>query len=239
MSDCPTFTPSSTDPAQIHNDLMETYMNGVRRPDVKYGVAEDTTLDSNSHVPVAVLQAKYQKLQDGGFLPHTLPSGKNSTTAVEDNLRKDRAFTAALRAEFCHYYSRFGYAYDRFIMAVTGNASQASMSQGNALLSDLKTLNARTIYVIEFADYVAQKRIPPAQADAQSIQTLNASLNVKLVRLRAANDKFKHEKAIVMTQREMVKYTATKNAQSMQTLSFWIGANVVALGAIGAAYAFM
>jgi len=239
MSDCPPFTPSSTDPAQIHEQLMELYMNGVKRPDVKVSIAEDVTLDSNSHVPVAVLQAKYQKLQDGGFIAAVAASGLNPTTSVEDQIQADRKFVVALHSEFCHYYSRWTYALDRWLLAVTGNASQATTQQGNALLTDIRTLNVRCIYVIEFANYMAQQRIPPAQADAKSIQALNASLNVKLQRLQTANDKFKHEKAAVITQRELVNYTASKNATTMTQIVGWATTNVVALGLIGAVYVYL
>jgi len=235
---CPPFTPSSTDPVQIHNELLESYKNGVKRPGIKYSVVEDVTLDSNSHVPVAALQAKYKALQDAGYIGSDTGTGPNPTAVVEDGIKKEREFMAALEPEFCHYYSRFRFALDRFLLAVTGNAATVTTPQVNAMLTDVQTLNVRSIFMNEFQSYFAQKRIPPAQADAQSIQELNGVLNDRLTRLRNAHQKFKDDRATVVAQREMVRYTASKNAGTMSTIGFWLGANVLAVCAIGAAYVY-
>jgi hypothetical protein len=93
--------------------------------------------------------------------------------------------------------------------------------------------------LVEFANYVAQKRIPSAQADANSIAALNASLNAKLAELKNADKRFGQEKATVITQREMVRYTASKNAETSNRLMMWSLANVVALGFIGGMYTMM
>jgi hypothetical protein len=239
MTDCGAFSPSSTKPDDIHNQLLESYKDSVKRPSVQFQIAEDATLDSNSHVPVAQLQAKYQLLQDGGFVSSSAPSGLVTTTNVESQIQLDRNFVIALHNEFCHYYSRFVYALDRFIYAVTGNTAAVTTQAIAGLLNDVRTLNVRCIYIIEFSNYVAQKRIPPAQADAKSIQDLNAALNGKLQRLQNANEKFKDDRAIVTTQQEMVRYTASKNAATMGTITGWITTNVLAVIGIGAAYFFL
>lgn len=236
---CPPFAPPSTDPVKIHNALLESYMDGTKRPDIKYSIAKDVTLDSNGHVPVAALQSKFKELQDAGFISSDRAAGQHHVSTVEDDIRKDRAFLAALEPEFCHYDSRFRFALERFLLAVTGNgASQMTTAQVNQMLSQVQTLNVRSIFINEFQSYFAQKRIPPAQADAKSIQEMNGVLNERLLRLRNAYTKFKDEKAIVVAQREMVRYTASKNAGTMSTVGMWVGANVLALCAIGAAYVY-
>jgi len=237
MADCGTFTPPSTDPTAVKNALLDPYKNNVARPTVKFNVAEDVTLDSDNHVPASALQSKFAALQSGGFLSATPASGLNSTTTVEDRIKKDREFVAALHAEFCFYYTRWVYALNQWITAATSsNAATASAQQTTDMLATLRTLNVRCIYMIEFSSYVAQQRIPPAQADASSIAALNEALNAKLISLTAANKRFSDDKAIVTTQREMVRYTASKNATTVSSIIFWVGTNVVALGLIGYMY---
>jgi hypothetical protein len=238
MADCGTFTPSSTVKATILNELKEPYVNANKRPDVKYNVAEDPTLNADRHVPTAVLQAKYAALQAAGHISAPLASGLVRADTVEAGIVKDRAFVVALHAEFCFYYTRWVYALDQWISAVTGGSTQSSTDTSN-MLDALNTLNKRCIFLIEFANYAAQQRIPRAQEDATSIATLNATLNTKLDSLRIANAKFDNDKATVITQQEMVRYTASKNAETARSMMFWGIGNVLALGAIGYMYAAM
>jgi len=107
------------------------------------------------------------------------------------------------------------------------------------MLTTLKTLNVRVIYVIEFTNFVTQLRVPPAQGDASSIKALNDHFNAKIKELQAAKGLLDKENAAVVTQKEMVRYTADKNSATMQTVLFWGAANVLALGAIGAVYTMM
>ena len=238
MADCGTFTPSSTTKTVVLNELKEPYVNAIKRPSVKYNVAEDTILDANQHVPTATLLSKYTALQTAGHISATPASGLVANSTVEAGITKDRAFVVALHAEFCFYYVRWVYALNAWVTAVTGG-STVSASDTADMLEALNTLNKRCIFLIEFANYAAQKRIPPAQADATSIAALNSALNSKLGYLQNANKRFDNDKATVITQQEMVRYTASKNAATSSSLLMWSVANVVALGAIGAMYATM
>jgi len=220
-----------------HDALLENYKNGTNTRNVQYQIAMDPILDGNSHVPAAVLQSKYTELQNSGFLSSALPSGVVSNDTVETGITKDRAFVTALRTEFCFYYNRWRWALNQWVTAVTSPG--AVPSDANELLADLRTLNLRCIFLVEFANYVAQKRIPSAQADSNSIATLNASLNARLAELQIADKRFSQDKATVTTQREMVRYTASKNAETSNRLMMWSLANLVALGFIGSMYATM
>jgi hypothetical protein len=194
-------------------------------------------LDANGHVATATLQAKYTELQNAGHISSTLPAGVVSNATVETNITKDRAFVTALRAEFCFYYNRWRWALNAWVTMVTSASFNAT--DANELLSDLRALNLRCIFLVEFANFAAQQRIPPVQADASSISALNTELNSKLTELERANKRFSQDKATVITQREMVRYTASKNAATSTNVMMWSIANVVALGAIGAMYAVM
>lgn len=231
-----TFAQTATGPSR-RDALLENYKSVTNPRNVTYQVAVDTILDTNGHVPTAQLQAKYTALQDAGHISATLPVGVVSNTTVETNITKDRAFVTALRAEFCFYYNRWRWALDAWVTMVTSN--WFTTTDANDLLNDLRTLNLRCIFLVEFANFVAQKRIPPVQADADSIASLNTALNSKLDELTLANNRFSQEKATVITQREMVRYTASKNAATSTNVMMWSVANVVALGAIGAMYAMM
>jgi hypothetical protein len=68
---------------------------------------------------------------------------------------------------------------------------------------------------------------------------LNSTFNDEYANLQAVQVQLSKGNAIVETQKEMVRYTATKNSATMSTVLFWGVANVIALGAIGAVYTMM
>ena len=226
MADCPQYNPGLATGQQLRDGLLATYSSTV---------VSDVDLDATSHIPTSELSSKYSQLRSSGYLSPDLPQGLITKVTIEDQIKKDRELMKTLHAEFCHYYPRWSFALDKFISYATSR-EQTDIQQANDLLVILKTLNIRCIYVIELMNYVTELRIPPAQRDAASIRALNSGLNPKLQRLQVANKLFQDKKATVITQREMVRYTETKNAANMRTVMFWAGANVMALGAIGAVY---
>jgi hypothetical protein len=196
------------------------------------------SLDSTGHIPVANLQARYATLKTAGVFSNSMAPGQLPTGAVETQIANDRKLMVSLEEEYCWYYSRYAYALKNWIgYATSRDSSQSSLA--TSALPTVQTLNMRCIFIVEFMNYVTQLRIPPAQQDATSVATTNAALNAKLQSLQQAKTLFDQNNAQVVTQREMVRYTAEKNSTTMMSVVMWGIANVVALGAIGAVYTMM
>jgi len=199
-------------------------------------VMRDVTLDpASGHVNTSDLASRYSQLST--VLKELTPAD-NGTPAVQVQIRRDADLRASLEAEYCFYYGRYQWTLTRWLeLATNRNAYQST--QATDMLTVLKTLNIRVIFIIEFMNYVAQQRAMDAKGDTASIQALNTTFNNEYATLQAIQKKLNQENAIVTTQKEMVRYTATKNSATMSTVLFWGVANVIALGAIGAVYTMM
>lgn len=229
---CPVYTPTSTKLGDINSDLLAIYSGPMA---VMTDVANT---DSTGHIPVATLQARYATLKTAGIFSNAMAPGQLATGALETQIANDRKLMVSLQEEYCWYYSRYAYALKNWIgYATSRDSSQSALAAST--LPTVQTLNMRCIFIVEFMNYVTQLRIPPAQQDAASIATANASLNTKLQSLQQAKSLFDQNNAQVITQREMVRYTAEKNTSMMSSVVMWGAINVIALGAIGAVYTMM
>lgn len=240
MPECPAYAPPSVDFNATQSDLLSIFPGPM-------AVMVDVQLQASGHVAASDLQAKYNQIKDKislapmGSSPggnYEVPSGPMTPADLDTQIANDKALLQSLQQEYCFYNARYAYALDKWLgYATSRDSSQSTLAA--TMLTTLKTLNIRVIFVIEFMNYVTQLRIPPAQGDAQSISTLNAEFNDTMGKLLAAKALLDKENSMVVTQKEMVRYTADKNSATMQTVLFWGAANVLALGAIGAVYTMM
>jgi hypothetical protein len=231
---CPDYAPSNpADASDTRSKLLAIYASSST-PNL--AVMKDVTLDPVSgHVTTSDLSSRYGELTT---VMTTLTPADNGIPAVQVQTARDTALQASLQAEYCFYYGRYKWALNRWLEHATNrNASQST--QAADMLGILKTLNIRVIFIIEFMNYVAQTRAASAEGDAASIAALNATFNDEYASLQAVQAQLNKQNAIVTTQKEMVRYTATKNSAAMSTVLFWGVANVIALGAIGAVYTMM
>jgi hypothetical protein len=240
MPDCPVYTAPSVDFNATQSDLLSIFKGQM-------AVMRDVQLQPSGHVSAADLQSKYNEIKDkisltpmilSGSGTYQLPAGSMPNKDLDTKIYNDGLLLQSLQDEYCFYNSRYAYALDKFFQYATSNDSSQS-NLAATMLSTTKTLNVRTTFIMEFMNYVTQLRIPPAQGDARSIDTLNTKFNTKIQELMSTKALLDKENAMVVTQKEMVRYTADKNSATMKTVLFWGAANVLALGAIGAVYTLM
>jgi len=231
---CPAYVPAnSLDAAGTRAGLLAIYASSSA-PNL--AVMKDVTLDPVSgHVNTSDLASQYANLTN---TLRTLTPADEGIPAVQVQIGRDADLRTSLEAEYCFYYGRYQWALTKWLEYATNRNAYMS-SEASDMLSILKTLNIRVIFIIEFMNYVAQNRAMGAQGETASISALNTEFNREYASLQAVQEKLNKENAIVLTQREMVRYTATKNSATMSTVIFWGVANVIALGAIGAVYTMM
>jgi hypothetical protein len=207
-------------------DLMTMYRNGV---------ASDILVpdESTGRVPVAQLQSHVQNLQGSGVLkprPTILVAGK-SETDMSKLLAQDTELFNGLREEYCYYEQRYRYALKIFLQKATSREG-GDNNAARAMLNNTKLLNVRVNSVLEVMNYLAQARAPVTNENKDRINEYNQSILDKLKKAQNMYNLLKRDNAMIVTQREMVRYTAEKNNYTTNKITLWASLNLIALATI-------
>jgi len=207
-------------------DLMTMYSNGV---------ASDTLVPDSStgRVPVAQLESYVQTLRGSGILkprPTIIVAGQQETD-MSKLIAQDSELFTALRDEYCFYEQRYRYALKIFLQKATSREG-ADNSAARAMLNNTKLLNIRVNSVLEVMNHLAQARAPVTNENKNMINQYNQSILEKLKKAQNMYDLLKRDNAMILTQREMVRYTAEKNNYTLNQIAVWTALNVIALGTI-------
>ena len=100
------------------------------------------------------------------------------------------------------------------------------------MLNNTKLLNIRVNSVLEVMNHLAQARAPVTNENKNMINQYNQSILDKLKKAQNMYDLLKRDNAMILTQREMVRYTAEKNNYTLNQIAVWTALNVIALGTI-------
>ena len=197
------------------------------------GMATDTLAPdaTTGRIPVAQLQAHIQSLEQTGVL-HPRPTVRLSNETDMDALvAEDARVYQAAQNEYCYYEQRYRYALKRFLTLATSR-STADNTAAQGMIINAKMLNLRVNCILELINYMAQRRVDNVNTNKKAVNESNASINKKLVDLKAMYARLNKENAVVTTQREMVRYTEEKNNYTTNQFGVWVALNVLALGAI-------
>ena len=144
---------------------------------------------------------------------------------------EDARVYQAAQNEYCYYEQRYRYALKRFLTLATSR-STADNTAAQGMIINAKMLNLRVNCILELINYMAQRRVDNVNTNKKAVNESNASINKKLVDLKAMYARLNKENAVVTTQREMVRYTEEKNNYTTNQFGVWVALNVLALGAI-------
>ena len=207
-------------------DLMTMFTNGV--------ASDSLTPDSaTGRIPVAQLQAHVQSLEGSGILkvrPMVTVAGK-SETDMDKLIIQDVELHQTLNSEYCFYEQRYRYALKIFLKKATSR-DDSDNTVARTMLNNTKLLNIRVNSVLEVMNYLAQSRITLTNMNKDMINKYNKSINDKLAKSQAVYKILKRDNALVLTQREMVRYTEEKNTYTSNQIAVWAALNIVALGTI-------
>lgn len=213
--------------AAYSNDELLTLFKG--------GVASDALSPdpSTGRINVAALKAHVTALTTAGIIKvrplQTVE--KDTETDMRKQVDNDIELYSKLQTEYCYYEQRYKYAFKKFLKLATGsNDSDNRVAQ--TMIQTAKRLNMRLNSVLEVMNYLAAARVPIIDELKSDINTKNGSINEKLERLRIGYDMLTRDNAIILAQKEMVRYTEEKNNYNTNLITAWAAANVIALGVI-------
>jgi hypothetical protein len=215
-------------PAESYSDadLMTPYAKGV---------ASDALVPeaSSGRISVAVLQAHVSALTAAGVIKArpTQTVGTDKETDMMKLVADDAELYNNLQTEYCYYEQRYKFAFKRFLQLATSRTA-ADNRAAETMLRNAKLLNLRLNSVLEIMNYLAAARVGAVNANKTDINRRNGMINEKLERLKKGYDLLSKDNAVILTQKEMVRYTEEKNNYTTNQITLWAAANVVALGVI-------
>lgn len=222
MNQAPRLASGLCDGATVSPDQIgDIYPNSVSSPSL--------SVDGTTHrISQQALQGHVEGLIARGLIPGQ--AGDFST-----QMAADKAFYAAVQAEYCFYEARYVAALSQFLNLVAaqppaeGAAVQAALNQTIALNSRLNSL-------LEVINYVGNDRARQVNARGPAIEKANADIQAKLDTLNSQKKFLETSDAVERTQREMMRFSAEKNRAMTIQILFFVGLNVVALGTVLTVY---
>jgi hypothetical protein len=200
------------------------------------GVASDSLIpdESSGRVSASVVMEHVEALKSAGIIkprPMRTIAGGAQETDTDALKALDTELHTRLRQEYCYYEQRYRYALKNFLFKATSrNANDNPEAQ--RLLKDTRTLNIRLNSVLEVMNYLTQEKVEMVNSNTTSANQANTSINKKLGQLNAAYKLLNNDNAIIVTQKESVRYTEEKNNYNSNQIALWTALNVVALASI-------
>lgn len=200
------------------------------------GVASDSLVpdESSGRVPAAAIASHVQALQGSGILksrPARKIEGGGQETDTDLLKKHDAELHAKLQQEYCYYEQRYRYALKNFLYKATSRNVNDN-SEAQRLLRDTRALNIRVNSVLEVMNYLTQQRAEMVNSVTSHANTSNTSINAKLEKLGNTYKLLNRDNAIIMTQKESVRYTQEKNNHNANQIALWVALNGVALASI-------
>jgi hypothetical protein len=205
--------------------LLQTWTGGK-------GVMDDTLpIDpATGIIQNDAIQSKVQSLVASGVISSARVTPGGDVDALS---AQDKALYGNLTSEFCFYEQRYMYALQQFLQAATLQQSTGGASAtAQNWLGITQQLNKRTNSVLQIMTHLPTLR-QGQLSDAQNYMvSMNNNLNDKLRKLQATYKMLNREDAVLLTQKEMVRYTGEKNSYTHNRIIVWTALNILALGAI-------
>jgi len=218
------------------SELLALFPNSVLQ-----GIPNGFPIDQQTgRVLKSTLDSYINNLQkDDGPMPvhkqHVDGENTGSITINEKNMRatvdSDSSIFNSFRAEYCHYEQRYRYALKNFLQFATSRDAKTNAA-AQRMLQHTKTLNMRLNSLLEIMNSLTQKRVGEVNMNTQQINKSNEEINRAMERLKNTYAKLSKDNSILITQKEMVRYTQEKNNYTANQISLWAALNVLALGTI-------
>ena len=208
------------------SNLMKVYENGVGSDNL----GPD---GSTGRISAAALSAHITALEESGIIKKrpSVRSGDAIETDMPKLIANDLELYNGMQAEYCYYEQRYRYALKVFLQKATSR-STTDNDAAKAMLGNTQMLNRRVNSVLEIMNYLAQSRVDITNANKTQLNDINSRLNAKLDSLNKTYAILQNDNAIVLTQKESVRFTEEKNNYTANQISLWATLNVLALATI-------
>ena len=167
-------------------------------------------------------------LESQKLIPGRLPSFDAQMTA-------DKAFYAAVQAEYCFYETRYVAALTQMLSLIAEpNGSDPATLQ--TATDATVALNSRLNSLLELINYVGNERARAVNSRGPQIDAANSALDEKVQELAAQKEMLMSSDGRIRTQEEMMRFSAEKSHAMNIQIMFFVALNVVALGTVLTVY---
>jgi hypothetical protein len=141
----------------------------------------------------------------------------------------------ALQDEFCYTYVRYKFALEDLFETLTRTSSGSSLTDAQRRTIEqkiqlTKDFNMNLNDIIQFTNFLSNKRAAEMRDQNSTINVLNSSLQDIYGRLAQQNAILRQESSITDLRQRMVEFTQEKNQSASNLLSLYGFLNLVALG---------
>ena len=148
---------------------------------------------------------------------------------------QESATMNALQNEFCYKYVRYKYALEDLFETLTRTSAGSSLTDAQKLtieqkIQTAKDLNQKLNDIIQFTNFISNKRVVEMRDQNTTINTLNNNLKDIYGRLQEQNSILRKESSISDLRQRMVQFTEEKNQSAANLLSLYGFLNLVAVG---------
>lgn len=141
----------------------------------------------------------------------------------------------ALQDEFCYTYVRYKFALEDLFETLTRTSAGSSLTDAQRRTIEqkiqlAKEFNMKLNDIIQFTNFLSNKRAAEMRDQNSTINILNSSLQDIYGRLEQQNAILRQESSITDLRQRMVEFTQEKNQSAANLLSLYGFLNLVALG---------
>jgi hypothetical protein len=148
---------------------------------------------------------------------------------------QESATMTALQNEFCYKYVRYKFALEDLFETLSRTSAGSSLTDAQKLtieqkIQTAKDLNQKLNDIIQFTNFISNKRVVEMRDQNSTINTLNNNLRDMYGRLQQQNSILRKESSITDLRQRMVQFTEEKNQSASNLLSLYGFLNLVAVG---------
>ena len=183
--------------------------------------------ESTKRVSQSALNGYVQSLITNGLVPGNLKS-------MDDQMKADKDFYAAVQVEYCFYETRYRAALKQVLDLIAANMSNDSAV--SVALTSTININKRLNSLLEILNYVGNDRAKDVGVRNSSLQSANDQIQQKVAILKSQQEFLQTSDVRIRTQEEMMRFSSEKSRAMNIQIMFFVALNVVALGTIITVY---
>ena len=155
----------------------------------------------------------------------------NKPDPLAPHIEREKELVESIKEEYCFYESRYFYALDSFLQALTDSSTGTSGTTVlNQRLENLKMLNKKLNIFIQITNRLAKQRYQNSQEYDSKINSINSSLQKRGNQIREQADIYNRESVRADMHKRLVEYTKEKNYANYNLLALYGVLNLVAIG---------
>lgn len=218
-------------------DLVAPFSNGVA--DVQLKTDDNGIIlpdKMNNYIQTLVTSKRLPVSPALGNVISATASSSGDFNSVTEYAAKMKVFVESLRAEFCHYDSRYKYAMNQWVTLVTDASYKKDSTVANADIQKYATISTQLNYklnlLVQLTRAVSNYQYSESKEKQKDIELLNKQFNSRYAATQSQMAKITDLTSTEDLRKRMVGYTQEKARATDNLLSLYAFLNVVALGVL-------